>query len=968
MKRQILSITKKELSSYFGSPLATIFLGTFLAAVLFIFFTVETFFGRGIADVRPLFRWMPILLIFLLAALTMRQWSEEQRSGTQELLLTLPVSPIALVLGKFLAVMTLIVVALGLTLPLPITVSIIGNLDWGPVLGGYLAALLMASAYAAIGLFVSSRTDNQIVALIVTVLLGGLFYLLGTRGITDFVGGRVSELLWAVGTGSRFESIQRGVIDLRDLAYYLTLAAFFLMLNTVSLDSIRWSRSQVSYRRRAMLTALLIGLNLAALNVWLYPLQGLRLDLTAQKEYSLSQTTKDLFDSLQEPLLIRAYISENTHPLLAPLVPQIRDMLREYEAASGGRVTAEVVDPTTDPEIESEANQTYGIKPTPFQVAGRYEASVINAYFDILVRYGDQTTTLNFQDLIQVDATTKDVQVRLRNLEYDLTSSIKKVVFGFQSVDAMLAALDEPVKLTLYITPDTLPEPLQGLEETISNVAQEIEAGADGKFIYEVVNPDAADSPVDRQSLLETYGLRPIPVSLFSPDTFYAYMVLESSDGAQALYPPSDISEGQVRTTIESAIKRTSSGFLKVVGVWTPPNPAQNPQFVGPTTDFFDYSLIREQLRQEYTVRTVDLSTGQVPSDIDVLVVIAPQNMTDKELFAMDQFLMRGGALTLAMSNYKLSSEFNGGLKLQPTNTDNLQEWLQNYGITLSDSLVLDPQNQPFPLPVMRQVGNFQVQEIKAVDYPFFVDVRPDGMDSNNPIVANLPAVTLNWVSPAEVDPEKNAERATNTILHSSDESWLRSTPDIQPDYDLYPGLGFPVEGEQKSYPLAVSVQGTFESFFKDKPSPFEEEDNNTDTNAQMPPGTPTDANTPVGTIAVSPESSRLVVIGSAAFVEDSILNLSSRLTQDRYLTNLQFLQNVVDWSAEDLDLLAIRSRGSVVRVLEPLTEREQSYWEVGNYTVAMAALLGVYFGWRTRRRNEVALDLKPIPVTESGD
>ncbi len=143
---------------------------------------------------------MPVLLIFLVAALTMRQWSEEERSGTLEMLLTLPVQPARLVLGKFLAVLALVAVALALTLPLAISVSRLGNLDWGPVIGGYLAALLMAGAYAAIGLFVLSRTDNQIVALIVTVLLGGLFYVSGA--------------------GSRFESIERGVVDVRDLLSY----------------------------------------------------------------------------------------------------------------------------------------------------------------------------------------------------------------------------------------------------------------------------------------------------------------------------------------------------------------------------------------------------------------------------------------------------------------------------------------------------------------------------------------------------------------------------------------------------------------------------------------------------------------------------------------------------------------------------------------------------------------------------
>ncbi|HSJ58592.1 MAG TPA: ABC transporter permease subunit, partial [Anaerolineae bacterium] len=121
--KQIWAVTRKELSAYFGSPLALIFLGTFLVVTLFAFFWVEGFFARGIADVRPLFRWMPVLLLFLVAALTMRQWSEEQRAGTLEVLLTLPVKLPQLVLGKFLAVLALVALALALTLGLPITVD-----------------------------------------------------------------------------------------------------------------------------------------------------------------------------------------------------------------------------------------------------------------------------------------------------------------------------------------------------------------------------------------------------------------------------------------------------------------------------------------------------------------------------------------------------------------------------------------------------------------------------------------------------------------------------------------------------------------------------------------------------------------------------------------------------------------------------------------------------------------------------
>jgi len=471
----------------------------------------------------------------LVAALTMRQWSEEQRGGTLEVLLTLPVRRASLVWGKFMAVVALIAVALALTLFLPITVSLLGDLDWGPVVGGYLAAILMASAYAAIGLFVSSRTDNQIVALMVTVLICGLFYLLGASGVTEFMGDAVGEVLRAIGTGSRFESIERGVIDLRDLIYYLSLTAFFLVANVVSLDAKRWSRGPrtAAHRRSAILSLVLVGANLLALNTWLFPVHGLRTDLTAQGEYSLSPTTRDLIRNLPEPLLMRGYFSEKTHPLLAPLVPTIRDMMREYEIASGGKVNVEIVDPRENEDLEAEANQVYGISPTPFRIAGRYESSVISSYFDILIRYGDQSTTLGFQDLIEVQSSGSEVEVGLRNLEYDLTRSIKKVVYGFQSLDAVFASMEEPISLTAFVTPQTLPESLAEVPQLIQKVAEDIQAESGGKFTFEIIDPDDPNSGVTRQSLYDSYGLRPIAVSFFSPDSYYLHTILQVGDEGQ---------------------------------------------------------------------------------------------------------------------------------------------------------------------------------------------------------------------------------------------------------------------------------------------------------------------------------------------------------------------------------------------------------------------------------------------------
>ncbi len=956
--KQSLALARKELKTYFGSPLALIFLGAFLAVTLFVFFWVEGFFARNLADVRPLFTWMPVLILFLVAALTMRQWSEEQRAATLEVLLTMPVRPVELVLGKFLAVMALVALALALTLFLPITVSLLGPLDWGPVVGGYLAALLLAAAYTAIGLFVSSRTDNQIVSLILTALLGGIFYLVGTNGVTGLVGDTVGDILRGIGTGSRFESIERGVIDLRDLIYYLSLTGIFLTLNVLSLDSKRWSRGQrtAAYRRRVILTALLVVVNLALINAWLFPLGALRADLTASREYSLSPVTKDLVKNLDEPLLIRGYFSERTHPLLAPLVPGIRDLLREYEIVSDGKVEVEIVDPSENEELEAEANQIYGIRPSPFRISDRYEASIINSYFDILVRYGDQHVTLGFDDLIEVQPRATGLpEVRLRNLEYDLTRSIKKVVYGFQTLDALFASLDDTVRLTALITPASLPEELAQVPDVVTKVAQEMEQESGGKFTYELIDPDASNSPLSRQTLMNNYGLYPISTSLFSEESYYLHLLLEVGEETQLLYLTGDLAEADIRGEIEASLKRAAPGFLKTVGIWEPVLQPQESPFGGTVNPISSWNMIQEQLRQDYTLLPVDLTTGRVPGEVDVLLVIAPQNMTDGERFAIDQYLMRGGAVVLIAGNYALSQVQFGGLTVERL-PENLSEMLAGYGVQVEDFMVLDPQNEPFPTQVQRDVGGMQVIEVQEVAYPYFVDVRPDGMSDDSPIVSNLAAVTMHWVSPLIIDEVKNEGREVEILLESTEGSWLSSNPEVLPQPDVYPEYGFPVEGEQAARPLAASIRGSFESYFRDEGSPF--------AASGLVTGT---VEGPQGMVETSPDTSRLVVLGSVEFVDDAVLQLSQSLSADRYLQNLQLVQNAVDWAAEDEDLLGIRSRGTYARLLNEMDPGQESIWEMVNYGLVILALVIVGVLSFTRRRSEEPMQLVDEEIAAGG-
>lgn len=962
--RQILSITRKELESYFGSPMALIFVGVFLVVTLFAFFWVDTFFARGIADVRPLFQWMPVLLIFLIAALTMRQWSEEQQTGTLEVLLTLPVRLSQLVLGKFLAVLVLVAVALMLTLSLPITVTIVGNPDPGPIIGGYLAALLMASAYIAIGLFVSSRTDNQIVSLIMTVILCGLFYMVGAPAITGLFNYSLAEFLRALGTGSRFQSIERGVIDLRDLVYYVTLTLVFLGLNMLSLESKRWGQGKKAenYRLNRRLALALVIANLVLFNVLLLPLNTARADLTENGEYTLSSVTRELLSNLQEPLLIRGYFSEDNHPLLAPLIPRIRDTLEEYRIAADGKLELEFIDPITDPDVELEANQTYGIRPSPLQVSGRSGTSVINAYFDILIRYGDQTATLNLlQDLIEVTDLGGSLDVQLRNLEYDLTSSIQRVVYGFQSIDSVLASLENPATLTLYVTPDTLPEAFAGTPDTVASVAGEIAAQSNGKFTFETVDMSAPDAPVTRDFLFTEYQIRPIATSFFSADTFYLHLVLQAGDQPQVIYPSGEMSETEIRTAIESALKRVSSGFLKVVGIWTPPSTPQTDMFGQQVPSLQQYTTIADLLRESYEVRNVDLTSGQVPADLDTLVVIGAQNMTDKERYAVDQYLMRGGAVLIAAGSQQLVFNPDGTLGLQPI-ANGLKDVLAHYGITVEDSVVMDTQNAPFPVQTARNIGGMVVNEIQAINYPFFVDVRQNAMDRSNPALSNVPGLLMSWVSPITVNTEQNAERTVSVLLKSSGNSWTTTNTNIQPDLQLYPDQGFPVGSTQQSYTLAVAVEGSFGSYFVDKPSPFVEAPAE-DSTAPEAPATETPAEPVTSFIESSPDTARLVVIGSSEFLNDNIVRVAQSVSGDLILNNFQFVQNAVDWFVEDTALSSIRAGGSAARVLNPLTESEQSTWEAVNYAFAIISLIVLGFVWRAYKRSEKPMELTPVPA-----
>jgi len=234
----MITIFQKEFKSYFNSPIAYIFIITFLLFSSWLFF--RTFFLIGQAHMRPLFGILPWLFLILAPAITMRSWAEEKKMGTMEVLMTLPLKDYEIVLGKFLASFIFLITAVLLTFPLALTIYFLGEPDNGTIVGGYLGACLMGGAYLAIGLFISSLTQNQIVAFIVSIVVCFAFLIIGEDIVLMSAPAILSPVFTYLGLGAHFESISRGVIDSRDLLYYSSVIGFFLFLNTLAIESRKW--------------------------------------------------------------------------------------------------------------------------------------------------------------------------------------------------------------------------------------------------------------------------------------------------------------------------------------------------------------------------------------------------------------------------------------------------------------------------------------------------------------------------------------------------------------------------------------------------------------------------------------------------------------------------------------------------------------------------------------------------------
>lgn len=236
--RTVYILFKKELMSYFNSPIAYIYIAVFLIVGNWLFF--KPFFLMGEVSMRGYFNLLPWMFLFLTPAITMRLWSEEKKTGTIEFLLTLPISNWQLVLSKFFGAFVFLAISLALTLSIPLTLANLGVPDYGPIIGGYLGALGLGAAYLALGLFMSSLTKNQIIALITGSVACFIFFIIGQDFVIASLPKVLEPALKYASVSWHFDSISRGVIDTKDIFYYLSFTFVWLWLNVKVLEGRKW--------------------------------------------------------------------------------------------------------------------------------------------------------------------------------------------------------------------------------------------------------------------------------------------------------------------------------------------------------------------------------------------------------------------------------------------------------------------------------------------------------------------------------------------------------------------------------------------------------------------------------------------------------------------------------------------------------------------------------------------------------
>jgi len=435
--KNTITIFRREINAYFNSAIAYIFIVVFLFISAGLFMT--QFFLIRAADMRYFFFSLPIILCVFIPAVTMRLWAEDRRGNTLELLLTFPMQTHELVLGKFLASLAFYTTALLSTLTIPIMLLILGKPDLGAIFSQYLGCILTGSFFIALGLFISGFCKDQIVSFILAMVACFSLFLLGTdfmvTSIDGWFPGFGSFLRSSIAMTQHFDTFQKGVIDLRDILYFLTGTIIFLVLNSF------WLESRLRPRAKSVFaTASAISLGIfVILNFIISDTPIGRFDLTEGRIYTISRATKEILDTLKAPVTIKLFVSpqEKMPSGMKTLERDVRDKLDEFKVASKGKFNykifhmeaANVTPGAEDEESLEKSIQKKGISPFQVQSIEADEVGVKLIYSALSIAYKERPE----------EVIPRLMPQNLFDLEYTIISKIYRMTLDKAPSVALLA-------------------------------------------------------------------------------------------------------------------------------------------------------------------------------------------------------------------------------------------------------------------------------------------------------------------------------------------------------------------------------------------------------------------------------------------------------------------------------------------------------------------------------------------------
>ncbi|UCF40389.1 MAG: Gldg family protein [Gemmatimonadota bacterium] len=417
MMKPVWTLARRELRFLFDHPTGYILLVVFLGFNNFLFF--RTAYLQNLATLRPMLGLLPWILLFFAPAVTMRTLSEDARSGTLEVVLAQPITEVELVLGKYLGALLFGCMALLLTVTIPLGLSLGADLQVGVMLAQYVGAVLLAAAFTGVGLWASSVTPNQITAFIVGVAVMFLLILAGAGPMITGLPPRLAQLVASLAVLPHFENIARGVIDLRDAVYFLSVAGLFLTLAYYGVMRRKLSPVRAT-RRRLQLGTVLIAALVSVVNLLGGHIGG-RLDLTPGKAYTLSPATKEILGDLEDLVTVKLFVTQELPEDFGIIKRDIGDLLADFRSAGDGNLRVLELDPAEDEEAMAEA-RALGIPPVQFSSVGEAQLQLRQGYLGIAVQYADAAET------IPVVTRTDDLEYRLISFIRTLTRPVRTVV------------------------------------------------------------------------------------------------------------------------------------------------------------------------------------------------------------------------------------------------------------------------------------------------------------------------------------------------------------------------------------------------------------------------------------------------------------------------------------------------------------------------------------------------------------